>query len=105
MGIIEKKFRIFYFRFIETIPTLDADITNFEPSALFRVSFYWYSAMGLVITVIVALGVSCFTKEEKPLDKDCISPIMQFLIVNTNRKSPRNRDAVLEKLNPQQNTF
>ncbi|KAI4470153.1 sodium-coupled monocarboxylate transporter [Holotrichia oblita] len=53
-----------------------------EPLAIYKVSFYWYAAMGLVVCIIVALTVSCFTKEEKPLNRDCISPVMQFLIID-----------------------
>lgn len=58
--------------------------------------------MGLVITLVVALAVSCFTKEEKPLNRDCISPIMQFLIVQKNDRSSYYDDMALEKLNSQQ---
>lgn len=58
--------------------------------------------MGLLIVVIVALIVSYFTKEEKPLNRDCISPIMQFLIKSDDEKPPRYDDVVLEKLNKQE---
>lgn len=43
--------------------------------------------MGFMVTVIVAVVVSCFTKEDKPLNEDCISPVIQLLI--TNNKSQK----------------
>lgn len=92
---------LLYFRFAETFPTATSKIIHSEPFTLYKLSFYWYTAMGLVITLIVALTVSCFTEEEKPLNKDCISPVMQFLIVNENEKPPRYDDMALEKLNLQ----
>ncbi|KAK9722159.1 Sodium:solute symporter family [Popillia japonica] len=73
----------------ETLTTITETIaTNSEePLAIYRVSFYWYAAMGFMVTVIVAVVVSCFTKEDKPLNKDCISPVIQLLL--TNNKSQK----------------
>ncbi|GJQ68446.1 hypothetical protein Trydic_g17029 [Trypoxylus dichotomus] len=83
--------------FINTtnLPTI---LDDEEPFAIYRVSFYWYAAMGLVINVIVSLAVSCFTKEDKPLKRNCISPIMQFLIVE-NGNEPPQYDEVAELVN------
>ncbi|GJQ68442.1 hypothetical protein Trydic_g17027 [Trypoxylus dichotomus] len=74
--------------FINTT-NLPTTLDDAEPFAIYRVSFYWYSTMGLLINVIVSLAVSCFTKEDKPLKRSCISPIMQFLIVENGDKPPQ----------------
>ncbi|KAK9708915.1 Sodium:solute symporter family [Popillia japonica] len=69
-----------------------------EPLAIYQVSFYWYAAMGFTICVIVGLLISCFTEEDKPLNADCISPVMQFLVIDN--PPPRYEEvAASKKLN------
>lgn len=53
---------------------------------LYKISFYWYAAMDVISVVIVFLIVTCFTKEEKLLNPDCISPIMQFTLKRKKHK-------------------
>ncbi|XP_071056778.1 sodium-coupled monocarboxylate transporter 1-like [Onthophagus taurus] len=51
-----------------------------EPFVIYKVSFYFYTLLGLIIVFIVSIAVSYFTKSDETLNKDCIAPISQRFI-------------------------
>lgn len=66
--------------------TTEQNILNREePLWLFKISFYWYCLIGMVITLVVGLIVSYFTKEKnnKPIDKDLLSPVIYWMLPKT----------------------
>ncbi|XP_048525822.1 uncharacterized protein LOC125505646 isoform X1 [Dendroctonus ponderosae] len=85
--------------------------TNFraenEPLLLFRLSFYWYTMIGSLITIAVGLIISLFTKkDEKQLDRKLISPIAQFMLPRKNdhghvRYSVEKEAVEGDELNPE----
>ncbi|XP_015834034.1 sodium-coupled monocarboxylate transporter 2 [Tribolium castaneum] len=55
--------------------------TYFEPPAIFRISFYYYTLIGALSTIIFALIISYMTnKNDPPVDKSLISPVSHFLL-------------------------
>lgn len=60
---------------------------------MFRISYLWYSCLGLVLTVMLGLAVSVCTgpQDPKKLNLDLISPAMQrlWMLYGDPRKSPR----------------
>ncbi|XP_049819958.1 sodium-coupled monocarboxylate transporter 2 isoform X2 [Aethina tumida] len=51
-----------------------------EVFALFRISHYYFTIVGCLISMIAALIISCFEKDKKPADKNLISPLVHFLL-------------------------
>lgn len=55
--------------------TVDLDV---EPFVLFRISFWYYTAVGTIVTVLIGLIVSWFTnKNVPPVDPGLISPVVR----------------------------
>ncbi|GJQ68450.1 hypothetical protein Trydic_g17031 [Trypoxylus dichotomus] len=52
------------------------------PFFLYRISYYYYTFVGSMITIITGLIVSYFTgkKDDPPVHRDLITPIMHFLL-------------------------
>lgn len=82
-----------------------------EPFLLFRLSFYWYTMIGSLITVAVGLIISFLTeKDDKPVDRKLISPIAQFMLPRQYEDDhvcySVERDAAeSDKLNPEKPSF
>ncbi|KAL1517792.1 hypothetical protein ABEB36_001516 [Hypothenemus hampei] len=56
-------------------------IEEFQPLFLFRLSFYWYTLIGAVITITLGLMISYITGNgQKPVDKKLVSPVVRFLL-------------------------
>ncbi|KAI4470152.1 sodium-coupled monocarboxylate transporter [Holotrichia oblita] len=67
----------------------DNAIEQDEPLVLYRISFYWFVSIGVFIVFAVGIIVSYFTEEDKPLNRDCISPFMQFLLKQEEDEPPK----------------
>lgn len=64
-----------------------------KPAAIYNLSLFWYTTMGILIVLIVSLIVSLVTKAKKPLNKDCINPIAHFLL-KKNKEQPHKYDTI-----------
>ncbi|KAK9722155.1 Sodium:solute symporter family [Popillia japonica] len=62
--------------------------TSELPHAIYRISIFWYTLMGLLIVFIVSIAVSAFTKSNKPLKKECITPIVRRYLNNEEEDPP-----------------
>ncbi|XP_063916876.1 sodium-coupled monocarboxylate transporter 2-like isoform X2 [Zophobas morio] len=51
-------------------------ISQFQPSVIFKTSFYFYAVIGVTVTVIVGLVVSFFTKSGSSVHKNFLSPVI-----------------------------
>lgn len=60
-----------------------------KPAAIYNISPFWYATMGTLIVVILSLAVSLFTKAKKPLNEDCINPIIRFSLKRSKEESPK----------------
>lgn len=60
-----------------------------EPLILYRISFYWFVGIGVCIVFAVGIIVSYFTEDDKPLNRDCISPVVQFLLKQDEDEPPK----------------
>ncbi|GJQ68448.1 hypothetical protein Trydic_g17030 [Trypoxylus dichotomus] len=62
--------------------TLASSQVNEVPFFLYRISYYYYTFVGSMITIITGLIVSYFTrnKDDPPVHRDLITPIMHFLL-------------------------
>lgn len=59
------------------------------PPFIFSISFYWYTAMGAVITIVVGLIISyCTLEDEKPVDRRLVSPVVRFLLPEQDKCAP-----------------
>lgn len=72
--------------FNETVLMSDINSDTVEPFWLFRVSFLWYSVLGVTIVILVGLIVSYFTKEEDAvtIDRDLLSPLIYWTLPKEN---------------------
>nr|XP_022915690.1 sodium-coupled monocarboxylate transporter 2-like isoform X2 [Onthophagus taurus] len=53
---------------------------------LFRISPNYYALMGFLIVVILSIAISCvINKKNTVVNKDCITPFMQFLLPKTEK--------------------
>ncbi|KAJ3632519.1 hypothetical protein MTP99_009520 [Tenebrio molitor] len=69
------------------------DANQSEPFFLFRISFNYYTLVGVVVTIIVGLIVSYLTNQnDPPVDKKLISPLVHFLL-------PQERTLEMVQLN------
>lgn len=60
------------------MPTL---IATSQPFILYRISRYYYSLIGTVITMVVGYIISLFTKEdEQAFRLELVSPLVYFLV-------------------------
>lgn len=64
-----------------TTQATPAHVPTTVPPFIFSISFYWYTAIGAVITIVVGLIISYATlKDEKPVDRTLVSPVVRFLL-------------------------
>lgn len=69
------------FFFNETITQINSISEDSEPFFLYRITFYYYTLIGVLVVFIVGLPVSWFTKKSTDkVDQDLISPAFQWLI-------------------------
>ncbi|KAI4470147.1 sodium-coupled monocarboxylate transporter [Holotrichia oblita] len=68
-----------------TITATEATSLNAEENVfmLFRISHYYYTLIGMLVVLAIGLPVSWFTEREKSVDKDLITPCMQWAIPKT----------------------
>lgn len=52
-----------------------------QTPAIFRISFYYYSLIGAVVTIIAGIAISYVRNNNtSPVDKSLISPVCYFLL-------------------------
>ncbi|XP_017772837.1 PREDICTED: sodium-coupled monocarboxylate transporter 2-like [Nicrophorus vespilloides] len=70
--------------------------SDWEPFYLFRISFYYYTLLGLLVVFLVAIPVSKLTEDSEPkVSKKLISPIIHFLMDEEDEnENPPNYTAV-----------
>jgi sodium-coupled monocarboxylate transporter 8/12 len=53
----------------------------FQPHVIFRISYYYYTLIGTIVSMILGLVISYMTnKDDPPVDKALISPVSYFLL-------------------------
>ncbi|CAH1999310.1 unnamed protein product [Acanthoscelides obtectus] len=63
--------------FISDIHFLSTSDHNEDISPIFKISFYWYSAIGCTICVLVGIIISYMTEEnDPPVSKELLSPVI-----------------------------
>ncbi|EFA00430.2 Putative sodium-dependent multivitamin transporter-like Protein [Tribolium castaneum] len=67
----------------------DNSVPN-EPFILFRISYFFYTLIGSVVTLVVGLLISYTTSDVATVDEKLITPLARFLL-------PKNRKAKLAK--------
>ena len=70
--------------------------------ALFKISFYYYAFIGMMLGIIVAVIVSFFTRNPKEqVPKDYLSPLIHFL--TDDRESAPAQNLELNVISPSAN--
>ncbi|XP_044269102.1 sodium-coupled monocarboxylate transporter 2-like [Tribolium madens] len=65
----------------ENVLNIRNSSTHFQPPAIFRISFYYYTLIGALTTIIFGFIISCMTnKNDPPVEKSLISPVSYFLV-------------------------
>lgn len=75
-----------------TLPTIMQSISpEFEPSFLFRITYWYYGIMGCLIVFIVGIPMSYLTKSktDKIVNRDLITPIMQWALKDESLKQDK----------------
>ncbi|XP_068915564.1 sodium-coupled monocarboxylate transporter 2-like isoform X1 [Tenebrio molitor] len=74
-------------------------VTTFEPHFLFRISFYNYTLIGALVTIISGLMISYATNKGQPgVNKILISPMCQFLLPKEDRIGCTSGEATVRML-------
>ncbi|XP_017772840.1 PREDICTED: sodium-coupled monocarboxylate transporter 1-like [Nicrophorus vespilloides] len=64
-----------------TSPAFELNTASEDVSALFRITHYYYAAMGTLLVLLIGLPVSYFTRnEEDVVDPDLISPVSKWML-------------------------
>ncbi|XP_015839650.1 sodium-coupled monocarboxylate transporter 2-like [Tribolium castaneum] len=67
--------------------------SEFKPLFIFRLSHYYNCVLGLIVTVIVGLIISYLTnKNDPPVDKELISPVIRRFVKEDNKTGIENRE-------------
>ncbi|KAF2901938.1 hypothetical protein ILUMI_04251 [Ignelater luminosus] len=71
-----------------TLPNNTVSVEE-KPFVLFRISFWYYTIVGTVVTILVGLVVSWFTnKDDPPVHPDLISPVVRRWMTNEKQRAP-----------------
>ncbi|XP_044262831.1 sodium-coupled monocarboxylate transporter 2-like [Tribolium madens] len=81
----------FYNSFIH--PNNVTSHSEFKPFFIFRLSHYYNSISGLIVTLIVGLIISYLTnKNDPPVDKELLSPVIRRFLSNDTKSEIDNRE-------------
>nr|XP_022901390.1 sodium-coupled monocarboxylate transporter 2-like [Onthophagus taurus] len=88
------------------------NITLSAPSSqvpyIFKVPFYWYSSMGLIISLVFGIIISQFVKDKKSkiLYKDLFSPVIHRFLTTKDEESSKDvtETLMVNKFNEESNT-
>ncbi|XP_060535414.1 sodium-coupled monocarboxylate transporter 2-like [Cylas formicarius] len=83
--------------------TLTYDLTSdAKPFFLFRLTFYWYTFLGMAITIVLGVIISYIVEEEDahPVDKCLVSPVIHFLLPKSGKEQAGERPAWEYKYEP-----
>ncbi|GJQ68439.1 hypothetical protein Trydic_g17025 [Trypoxylus dichotomus] len=56
------------------------DQENDPPFILYRISFYYYTMIGACIAIFASVLISYFTERDKPLNRECLAPIVKAFV-------------------------
>ncbi|KAF2901937.1 hypothetical protein ILUMI_04250 [Ignelater luminosus] len=72
-----------------TLPNNTTVSSEETPFVLFRISFWYYTAVGTIVTLVVGLIVSWFTnRDDPPVHPDLISPVVRRWMSKEKQRSP-----------------
>ncbi|XP_063916914.1 sodium-coupled monocarboxylate transporter 2-like isoform X2 [Zophobas morio] len=73
------------------VSTNSTTLNQFQPNVIFKTSFHCYPVIGAIVTVIVGLVISYFTKSGSSVHKSFLSPVVYSCL---QKKSSGNRECV-----------
>ncbi|KAF5288170.1 hypothetical protein FQA39_LY03938 [Lamprigera yunnana] len=83
--------------------TITTDVSNDDMFLLYRISFWYISVIGMTVTVVSGVVISCFTKHDKtPLSLDHLSPLVHAFV----KQGPtRHSKSIIEEEQDVRNTL